>query len=113
MVTQMLANLLQNAVTHGQDGNQITLRLSNSPQGPAIEVADTGPGIAPDDQARVFDPFFRAEEARSTAGNGLGLTLVKSVADRHGATITLSDNAPGLRVRVVFGRQDAAKLSDL
>lgn len=113
MVTQMLANLLQNAVTHGQDGNQITLRLFDTDQGPAIEVADTGPGIAPGDQERVFDAFFRAEEARSTTGNGLGLTLVKSVADRHGATISLSDNAPGLRVRVVFGRQDAAKLSDL
>lgn len=113
MMTQMLANLLQNAVTHGTEGTHITLRLSDSPQGPAIEVADTGPGIAPDDQARVFDAFFRAEEARSTAGNGLGLTLVKSVADRHGAAITLSDNAPGLRVRVVFGSKDATKLSDL
>tara|TARA_R110002033_G_scaffold5947_6_gene24388 strand:+ start:4230 stop:5591 length:1362 start_codon:yes stop_codon:yes gene_type:complete len=107
MVAQMLANLLQNAVTHGQDGNQITLSLSDTDQGPALEVADTGPGIAKANQARVFDAFFRAEEARSTDGNGLGLTLVKSVADRHGATVTLADNDPGLRVRVVFPRTGA------
>ncbi|UOA28645.1 HAMP domain-containing sensor histidine kinase [Pseudosulfitobacter sp. DSM 107133] len=102
MLTQMLANLLQNAVTHGRDDTHITLRLSDTAQGPLIEVADTGPGIAKADQARVFDAFFRAEQARSTGGNGLGLTLVKSVADRHGATITLADNAPGLRVAVAF-----------
>ena len=107
MVAQMLANLLQNAVTHGQDGNQITLSLCDTDQGPALEVADTGPGIAKANQARVFDAFFRAEEARSTDGNGLGLTLVKSVADRHGATVTLADNDPGLRVRVVFPRTGA------
>jgi len=65
-------------------------------------VADTGPGIAEPDRSRVLAPFFRADTTRTTEGNGLGLALVKSVADRHAATLTLSDNAPGLRVTLRF-----------
>jgi signal transduction histidine kinase len=104
MLTQMLANLLQNAVNHGPPGNCICLALLDDPAGPILEVSDTGPGIPEADRARVFDAFYRAELSRSTPGNGLGLTLVKSVADRHGARITLSDNAPGLRLSVQFPR---------
>lgn len=102
MIAQMLANLLQNAVTHGTVGNHITLTLSDGPSGPALEVCDTGPGLAAADSDKVFDAFYRGDAARSNAGNGLGLTLVKSIADRHGAQITLADNAPGLRVTVRF-----------
>jgi len=93
MIAQMLANLLQNAVTHGTDGNRITLTLSKGPSGPALAAAD---------RDKVFDAVYRADAARSNAGNGLGLTLVKSIADRHGAQITLADTAPGLSVTVQF-----------
>lgn len=104
MLTQMLANLLQNAVNHGPPGNSICLALLDDPAGPILEVSDTGPGIPEADRTRIFDAFYRAELSRSTPGNGLGLTLVKSVADRHGARITISDNAPGLRLSVQFLR---------
>ena len=102
MIAQMLANLLQNAVTHGTAGNRITLTLSKGLSGPALAVSDTGPGLAAADRDKVFDAFYRADAARSNAGNGLGLTLVKSIADRHGAQITLADTAPGLSVTVQF-----------
>ncbi|MGB3243053.1 MAG: HAMP domain-containing sensor histidine kinase [Sulfitobacter sp.] len=102
MIVQMLANLLQNAITHGPRGNCITLSVKNDGRGPVVEVADTGPGIPEQDHARVFDAFYRAEASRSTAGNGLGMTLAKSIAERHGAIITLAANAPGLRVLVRF-----------
>jgi signal transduction histidine kinase len=93
MIAHMLANLLQNAVTHGTAGNRITLTLSKGPSGPALAAAD---------RDKVFDAVYRADAARSNAGNGLGLTLVKSIADRHGAQITLADTAPGLSVTVQF-----------
>ncbi len=102
MIIQLVANLLQNAITHGAAGNRITLALKDEAKSVALEITDTGPGIPEADCARVFDAFFRAEVSRSTQGNGLGLTLVKSIADRHGATIILEDNAPGLRVIVRF-----------
>ena len=67
-----------------------------------IEVADRGPGIADSDRETVFDRFVRLEPSRSTPGNGLGLSLVRAVARRHAAIVTLGDNLPGLRVRIEF-----------
>lgn len=103
MLSQMLVNLLQNAVTYGPPGNQITVSLR---AGPVLTVCDTGPGIAEADRDRVLTPFFRADAARTTEGNGLGLALVKSVTNRHGAMLTLSDNAPGLCVTIRFAGID-------
>jgi len=102
MLSQMLVNLLQNAVNYGPPGNQITLSLIPGAGQVSLVIADTGPGIAEADRDRVLTPFFRADAARTTEGNGLGLALVKSVADRHRASLTLSDNAPGLVVTVSF-----------
>ena len=62
-----------------------------------IEVADRGPGIPEADRESVFDRFVRLEPSRSTPGNGLGLSLVRAVARRHGGTVTLADNHPGAR----------------
>ncbi len=102
MLSQMLVNLLQNAVNYGPPGNHITLSVVQAGGQVTLSVADTGPGIALDDRDRVLTPFFRADTARTTEGNGLGLALVKSVADRHGASLTLGDNAPGLVVTAAF-----------
>lgn len=102
MVSQMLANLLQNAITHGGAGNRISLSLTEQEGKAVLEVADTGPGINVADRARVLEPFFRSDAARTTEGSGLGLALVKSIADRHGAELSLGDNEPGLLVRLEF-----------
>ena len=104
MLTQMLANLLQNAISHGGSGNQITLSLRDRPDGIVLAVSDRGPGIAPEEREKVLTAFYRADAARTTEGNGLGLALVKSVVDRHGALLRLSDNEPGLRVTETFAR---------
>ena len=69
---------------------------------PTICVADTGPGIPEAERERVFRRFYRLETSRTTPGSGLGLALVKAVADLHGATVALADNNPGLRVTVRF-----------
>ena len=73
-----------------------------------LEVDDSGPGIPPEDRERVFDRFYRREDAPA-GGSGLGLAIVRSVAERSSATITL-DTAPlgGLRVQVRFAAQQTA-----
>jgi signal transduction histidine kinase len=72
---------------------------------PVICVADTGAGIPASEREKVFRRFFRLEASRTTPGSGLGLALVKAVADLHGASIELSDNLPGLRVTIRFSHR--------
>jgi len=97
LVTQMLSNILDNAVKHGRSGGRITVHLAPRPAGGAVlTVADDGPGIPAADREAVLRRFHRLDAARATPGTGLGLALVKAVADLHGMTLTLGDAAPGL-----------------
>ncbi|MCB2095022.1 MAG: HAMP domain-containing histidine kinase [Rhodobacteraceae bacterium] len=107
MLQQMVVNLLQNAVTHGSQGNRILLRLNREAGQIRMTVADTGPGIPAAAREAVFEPFRRLDASRTRAGSGLGLALVRAIVERHGARISLSDNAPGLRVVVEFAAADA------
>ena len=67
-----------------------------------LEIADRGPGIPVGQRDQVFDRFHRLELHRGTPGNGLGLSLVRAIATRHGGRLELHDNQPGLRVVVVL-----------
>jgi signal transduction histidine kinase len=102
LLTQAIANLLENALRHCPQGTLITLEGRIESGHPTVTVADTGPGIPDADKPRVFDRLYRVEKSRTTQGNGLGLSLVKAVADLHNATIALADNYPGLIVKIVF-----------
>lgn len=102
LLTQMLANLVENAIRHTPEGTRIQLALEQSPTGPVGIVADDGPGIPAEARDKVFRRFFRLERSRSTAGSGLGLSLVAAVADIHGIAITLADNEPGLKAVLDF-----------
>lgn len=102
LLTQMLVNLVENAIRHCPHGTRIALVLQRERDGVAVSVNDTGPGIPREEWPKVFKRFYRMDHSRSTPGSGLGLALVKAVADLHGATIQLSDAMPGLRVRVFF-----------
>jgi signal transduction histidine kinase len=99
----MVVNLFQNAVTHGKEGNEICVGLDRDAHIVRLTVADTGPGIPEAARNDVFEPFHRLDPSRRKPGSGLGLALVRAIAERHGARITLADNAPGLRVTVEFG----------
>jgi signal transduction histidine kinase len=102
LLTQMLANLVENAIHHCPAGADIAVTLLADAGGPLLAVADTGPGIPPEERDKVLKRFYRLEKSRTSPGSGLGLPLVKAVADLHGATLTLTDNRPGLRVEVRF-----------
>jgi signal transduction histidine kinase len=102
LLTQMVVNLLENALRHTQPGTLVTVRAADHGIGLTVSVSDTGPGIPPAERENVLRPFYRLEASRTTEGNGLGFSLVAAIAKRHGATLDLADNAPGLRVTVLF-----------
>jgi signal transduction histidine kinase len=97
---QLVANLLDNALKYAAQGTRVTLRLFDDGEAVHLIVGDHGAGIPAADRERVFDRFVRLEEHRGSAGSGLGLSLVRAIAHRHGGTVSLEDNTPGLRVRV-------------
>ena len=102
LLFQALANLLDNAVKYTPVGGVVQVTVEGTPTGPVVVVADSGPGIPEAERPKVFRRFYRLDGARSTPGNGLGLSLVDAVARLHGLRVELADNAPGLRVRLAF-----------
>jgi signal transduction histidine kinase len=102
LLSQAIANLLDNALKHGAGGRAITLRLAEVGQGIAIQVEDRGPGIARADREQALKRFGRLDSARSTPGAGLGMALIDAVARLHGGRYELADNAPGLIARIVL-----------
>jgi signal transduction histidine kinase len=107
-LTQMVVNLLDNAIRHSPAGARITVSAAASAGALEIVVADTGPGIPAQERENVLRPFYRLEASRTTEGSGLGLSLVAVIAKQHGASLALTDNNPGLRVSVRFVRSAAA-----
>ncbi|MEL6684858.1 MAG: HAMP domain-containing sensor histidine kinase [Pseudomonadota bacterium] len=105
LLQQLLANLLENALEHSRDAAKVHLRLVRSDT-ISLHVADDGPGIAPPDRDRIFDRFFRADSSRTSPGNGLGLSLVRAIADLHGAQATLDPEAEGAHFSVIFQQGD-------
>jgi signal transduction histidine kinase len=104
LISQALANLLDNAIKYTPAGGSVIVALENQPAGPALVVADNGPGIPPQDRARVTERFVRLETSRNSPGTGLGLSLVAAVARMHEAELSFEDNHPGLRTTLTFKR---------
>jgi signal transduction histidine kinase len=104
LLTQMFANLVENAIRHSPEGAEIAISAARRDGAIEMIVCDTGPGIPEALRSKVFRRFFRLEESRTTAGSGLGLSLVAAVATLHDIEIALGDNHPGLRVLLRFGR---------
>ncbi|MDV3350117.1 ATP-binding protein [Leptothoe sp. LEGE 181152] len=89
---RLLLNLVNNALTYTPEGGRVTLTLQQQQQQALILVTDTGVGIAPGDQAKIFDRFYRVDTARSrqTGNSGLGLAIATAIAQAHRGTITVS-----------------------
>lgn len=102
LLSQAIANLLDNAVRHGGIGGEIRLTLTRAGNEVAIATADRGPGIAAEHRAQALKRFGRLDAARSTPGAGLGMALIDAVARLHGGRFELADNAPGLVARILL-----------
>jgi signal transduction histidine kinase len=109
LLTQAFADLVENAIRHAGRGAIICLMAMSHAATVEAMVSDTGPGVPAGDRERVLARFVRLEASRSTPGTGLGLTLVKAIADLHNARLELSDNAPGLRVTMTFASNGAPR----
>lgn len=96
-----ISNIIDNAIKHAGPGD-ILVKVENDRLNATISVIDEGPGIPVSERENVFKRFYRLDRSRSSPGNGLGLSLVAAVAQLHGARIELSDNAPGLTIRLLF-----------
>jgi len=88
---QVFYNLIDNAIKYTPEGGVVEVRLSRQDGVAAVSVRDTGIGISPEHLPRVFDRFYRVDEARTRAegGTGLGLSIVKSIVTAHGGTVEL------------------------
>lgn len=101
LIQQAVANLLDNATKFSPPGGTIRLIGEKGPEALRITVTDEGPGIPQEDVVRAAERFFRGETARNTPGFGLGLTLVRAVAQLHGGTLQLENADPGLKATLV------------
>lgn len=102
LLAQAMINLVENALRHSPPGGDVTVAVLDHEEYRALQVRDRGPGIAPADRERVTDRFVRLETARTSPGHGLGLALVKAIAEAHGGKLVLEDGSPGLDARMVF-----------
>ncbi len=91
-LSQLLLNLLDNAIKHSSPGQTVRLTIGKNGGGPTLKVEDTGNGIAEQDIPHIFDRFFRTDRSRSqqVPGSGLGLSICKWIVDAHGGSINVS-----------------------
>lgn len=95
MLFRALFNLAENAVKYNREGGSIHLSASAGEGWAKLRVEDTGAGICAEDLEHIFEPFYRADRSRSRAmgGSGLGLTLVRDIAERHGGAVGVQSAA--------------------
>ena len=107
LIAQAITNLLDNAVKYTPSGGNIRLSAEKRGDNILINVADNGKGIPPDKRDDVVKRFVRLDSARSTPGNGLGLSLVSAIVALHNGSLTLHDNKPGLRIQITLPTETA------
>ena len=93
-LSQVLDNLLSNALRHTPAGGEVRLRLERADRAYALSVSDTGPGVPPGDLPHIFDRFYRAE-AEERSGSGLGLTIARSLLELHGGRLAARNRSGG------------------
>ncbi len=102
LLNLLASNLIENALHHTPSGTTIRLVLQRAGAGFAMHVIDNGPGIPADERDKVLDRFYRLDRSRSTPGSGLGLAMVKAIANLHGLSVELGDAGPGLDVALAM-----------
>lgn len=102
LLLQAICNVLDNAIKYSPLNVDVDVEIWRVGDTFRLGISDRGPGIPPTERERVFERFYRGDEARQTDGSGLGLSLVEAVCRYHGAEVTLHDNDPGLKVEIAF-----------
>lgn len=103
LISEAVANLVDNAVKFTPRGGAVMLSLSLEEGRPTIAVSDTGPGIPPAMREQIFQRFYRADRSRHIPGHGLGLNLVAAIVKMHGFAIEVADAQPGCRIKLICG----------
>ena len=105
MLRVVVENLLANAIRYAGPGSICTLELTNPAEGPVLAVSDSGKGVGPADLPRLFERFYRGDQARTSRGTGLGLAIVKHVVTAAGGEVeAVSEPGRGLEIRARFPR---------
>ncbi len=104
LVTEILTNLVDNAIRYNRESGRVVLSVGETIERAVLQVEDDGPGVPDADLERIFERFHRLSRDQGQAGSGLGLSIVRSLADRLGADVIASSgsDAKGLRVRILF-----------
>ena len=114
VLRQALLNLVDNAIKYTPDGGVIMVRVTASPTATMIDVIDSGPGVPPDLQSRIFDRFYRVDTSRSRehGGTGLGLAISKWAVEVNGGHLTLEPTSAGSCFRITLPQTVPAIVDD-
>lgn len=102
LLTQMLANLIENAIRHTPHGTHIEIALIHAASEIVGYITDDGLGVPAHEREHIFLRLYRLDRSRTTPGSGLGLALVAAVASLHDVELSTTDNLPGLRITMKF-----------
>lgn len=92
LMAQVVINLFGNAIRYTDEGGRIQLLLRETREGIEFAITDSGVGILPDEQEKIFDRFYKVEKSRSTPGTGLGLTISQRIVHLHGGSISVESS---------------------
>jgi len=105
MIERVLANIIENALSHTPQAGRIDINIAGEAQFLTLTITDTGPGIDPEDLPHIFDRFYRADKSRNrdTSGTGLGLAIAKEIVEVHGGQIhVINPPAGGASFRILL-----------
>ena len=103
LLTRMIQNLIGNSYRYGNEGGHINVTLESDDSRPVLTIADDGAGIAEEDLPNIFNRFYRGDDSRNTPGTGLGLSMVKRIAELHGAEVRVDSKKDfGTTFKIIF-----------
>ena len=110
LLRRAIENVMRNGIRYSPEQSTIDVMLVEDSDSASIAIRDYGPGVPEGTLTRIFDPFFRVEEARDAlgGGSGLGLSIAKRAVQVHHGTIVAENALPGLRVRLTIPLSEAA-----
>jgi signal transduction histidine kinase len=101
LLHEALTNLIDNAIKFTPKNGHVQMSVENTPNGPRVEIRDSGPGILPEDRDKIFKRFYRAAATGHLPGNGLGLSMAATIAEVHGLTLRLGEASSGACFEIV------------